>query len=73
MNEELREFAEELQDFMKRGHKLLNKLGQSMGQRNGQGYNQRMGQNMGQYPSQGGYGENGGQMWPLNGFDPRYV
>lgn len=57
MNEEIREFAEELQDFLKKGHKLLNKMGQGMGQG---GY----GENVGQW-----FRNNfGGQ-----GFDPRFM
>lgn len=74
MNDELKEFAEELQDFIKRGNKLLNKIGQSMGQRGGQGYGQNYGQGMGQNMGQGGYGDNPGQ-WSRggNGYDPRYM
>lgn len=82
MNEEMREFAEELQDFLKKGHKLLSKMGQGMGQRGGQGYGNNMGQNgfqgMGQNYGQGGFGENVGSWFNKNfgggqGFDPRYT
>lgn len=78
MNEEIREFSEELQDFLKKGHKLLNKMGQGMGQRNGnQGYGPNYGQGMGQNMGQGSYGENVGQWFRNNfggqGFDPRFM
>ena len=77
MNEEIREFAEDLQDHIKKCNKLLNKLGQSMGQRNNGG-----GQGYGQHGGQMGYRENGGQwngnmndrndfFWP--GYDPRFI
>ncbi len=39
MNDEMREFAEELQSLLHKGNKLLNKMGSSMGQRGN--FNQR--------------------------------
>lgn len=49
MNEEMKYFAEELEEFLRKGHKLLNKVGQNMGQRRsgGQGYGNRNGQGYG--------------------------
>jgi hypothetical protein len=57
MNEEMKYFAEEFEEFLRKGHKLLNKMGQNMGQRRG------VGQGYGNRGSQGyGNREDGGQL-----------
>lgn len=74
MNEEMKYLAEELEEFLRKGHKLLDKIkGQSMGQRRG-GYG-RMG-----YRDNGGQWDNGSDMGERNwfgggmgGYDPRYM
>lgn len=72
MNEEMRYMAQELEEFLHKGHKLLNKIkGQSMGQRGGYG---RMG-----YRDNEGRWENGSDMgertWfgGMGSYDPRYM
>ena len=74
MNEEMREFAEEMQEFLRKGHRLLGKMGQGMGQRGGYGSrggygNRNMGnRDGGQYDSGMGQRE-----WQEMGYDPRYI
>lgn len=73
MNEEMKYLAQELEDFLHRGHKLLERIkGQSMGQRRG-GYG-RMGyrDNEGRWDNGGDMGERG---WSggMGGYDPRYM
>lgn len=69
MNEEMKDFAEELQELLRKGQKVLNKMGQSMGQRRG-------------YAGRGNMGyrddENWGNMNERNfmggmGYDPRFM
>ncbi len=72
MNEEMRYLAQELEEFLHKGHKLLDKIkGQSMGQRRG-GYG-RTG-----YREGGDRWDNGSDMGERNwfgmgGYDPRYM
>ncbi len=72
MNEEMKYLAEELEEFLRKGHKLLDKIkGQSMGQRRG-GYG-RMG-----YRDDRERYDNGSDMGERNwfgmgGYDPRYM
>ncbi len=73
MNEEMKYLAEELEEFLRKGHKLLDKIkGQSMGQRRG-GYG-RMG-----YREGSDRWDNGSDMGERNwfggmgGYDPRYM
>lgn len=71
MNEEMRYMVQELEEFLHKGHKLLEKVkGQSMGQRRGYG---RMG-----YREGGGQWDNSSDMGERNwfgmgGYDPRYM
>jgi len=72
MNEEMKYLAQELEEFLHKGHKLLNKIkGQSMGQRGGYS---RMG-----YREDGAPWNNGSDMGERNwfggmgGYDPRYM
>ncbi len=72
MNEEMTYLAEEVEEFLRKGHKLLDKIkGQSMGQRRG-GYG-RMG-----YRDDRERYDNGSDMGERNwfgmgGYDPRYM
>ena len=72
MNEEMKYLVQELEEFLHKGHQLLNKMkGQSMGQRRG-GYG-----HIG-YRENGGQWDNGsdmGERWfgGVGGYDPRYM
>lgn len=70
MNEEIRYFAEELEEFLRKGHKVLDKIkGQSMGQRHGYG-------RMGYRDDNGkwGNGDMGERNWfGMGGYDPRFM
>lgn len=74
MNEELKYLAQELEEFLHKGHQMLDKIkGQSMGQRHG-GYGP-----MGFRENGGGSWNNGGSMgertWfgGIGNYDPRYM
>lgn len=67
MNEEMKYLAEELEDFLRKGHKVLNKLQQNMGQRSGY-VNRNMG-NDGFNPWENG--AMGQRTW--QGYDPRFM
>lgn len=73
MNEEMKYFAEELEEFLRKGHKLLNKVGQNMGQRRsgGQGYGNRNGQGYGTREDGGPWGGDMGER--NNWYDPRFM
>lgn len=72
MNEDMKYFSEELEEFLRKGHKLLNKMQQNMGQRGyrgGQGYGNR---EDGQWNNGGGnMGERG--WFGMGGYDPRFM
>lgn len=74
MNEEMKYFAEDLEELLRKGHKVLNKINQNMGQRrgNGQMYGNRSNSPYREDPGQLGneIGERNG--WPMN-YDPRFM
>ncbi len=69
----MRYFAEDLEEFLRKGHKLLNKVGQSMGQRRGggQGYGNRNGQGYGNREDGGQWSGDMGER--NNWYDPRFM
>jgi len=72
MNEEMRYFAEELEELLRKGHKMLNRMQQSMGQRGGGYYG-----GQGNYPNgqmNNGGGNMGERVWfGTGGYDPRIM
>lgn len=72
MNEE-KYFAEELEEFLRKGHKLLNRMQQSMGQRGGYRGGQNFG-NRGEGPWSEGSNNMGERGWfGMGGYDPRFM
>lgn len=73
MNEEMKYFAGDLEEFLHKGHKLLNMMHQSMGQRGGgnrvwQGFGNRGDGNW----NNGGSNDMGERGWfGVGGYDPR--
>lgn len=70
MNEEMKYFARELEEFLRKGHHVLNKvqgMGQSMGQRNGS-YGNRDGGDMWRNDNMGERNWLG-----MGGYDPRFM
>jgi len=71
MNEDMKYFAEELEEFLRKGHRMLNKMQQSMGQRGGLHYPMQGAQN-GQMNNGGG--SMGERNWfGMGGYDPRLM
>lgn len=73
MNEEMRYLAEDLEEFLQKGHKVLNKMRQSMGQRGGyrggQGYGNRD-----ESRWNNGNNDMGERGWfGVGGYDPRFM
>lgn len=71
MNDEMKYFAEELEEFLRKGHKMLNKMQQRMGQRGGGYYPGQVNYPNGQMHN--GDGTMGERNWIGNGFDPRFM
>ncbi len=73
MNDEMKYFAEELEEFLRKGHKVLNKMQQSMGQRGGYRGGQSYGNREdGQWNNGGNnMGERG--WFGMGGYDPRFM
>lgn len=72
MNEEMKYFASDLEEFLRKGHKLLNMMYQSMGQRGGNMGGQGFG-NRGDGQWNDGMNNMGERIRINNGFDPRFM
>ena len=72
MNEEMRYFAEELEEMLRKGHKMLNRVRQSMGQRGGVSRPRQSYDN--DYQNWNGGNDMGERGWfGMGGYDPRIM